>query len=167
MQEARSKPSGSSENVTLAPTESLLQSSAKPPGQSRATGCAPAAGIRKGNVPCPAPQPPPAQVRLEAGKSRDLQRSRCSPRWLPLLGTPVTATSRGILRQAPTGTGTAREGEQAGGSEPPPGTWASRSSCATAGGAAGSPQSSAAAQHPAGHQLSADQQGGGAPGSTC
>lgn len=49
-----------------------------------------------------------------AGQSGDLQRTRRSalpPRWLPLLGTPLTATSPGTLRQAQTDTGPRPGGE--------------------------------------------------------
>lgn len=147
------------------PTQSFAKRpSALPPRHSRVTGYArlhpTAAGIGRGGsaIPrhCSRCLPQPAQVRLTlpcqggsrkapqgAGQSGDLQRTRCSSRWLPLLGTPITATSRGTLRQAQTDTGAlpGRESREEDRSLPETSGQAAaqrhaRSLCATAGAAA-------------------------------
>lgn len=100
VQETLSKPSLTGENVTLA----LREDTYNPPRQSRGAGWARlhprAAGMGRGNVPSRAGEALPRQggsrkAPQGAGQSSDLQRTRRSRRWLPLLGTPVTATSRG------------------------------------------------------------------------
>lgn len=154
MQEAPSKPSLTSESVTLALTEHnhnrlcrVQQSHHRPSQHGRAEWQAvltssPAARMPRGDVPCSgtsatacpggaAPALPRREPRAPqgAGQSGDLQRSRCSRRWLPLLGTPSTAPCRGTLRQAQPDTGAlaAREGERRAGPEPSRGIRASRS----------------------------------------